>query len=147
MLRLGGLFILITYGGPDYRLPYLEDPAYGWDVLVYALGRDGGHDEQGPSSQDEPPPPPTPAPVVTPQMSPHPPRLSGRSDEAAATGDVTNTAVQAIGNDRPSLGPGKGGWTRPTSLEWAHGPRLRGPWAAFNPAHRQVYVSPSPKLI
>lgn len=39
MLIPGGLFVLVTYGGPDYRLPYLEDPACGWDVLVYVLTR------------------------------------------------------------------------------------------------------------
>jgi hypothetical protein len=38
----GGLFVLITYGGPDFRLPYLEAPACGWDVLVYVLTRHEG---------------------------------------------------------------------------------------------------------
>ena len=39
MLARGGLFVLVTYGGPDYRLPYLEEPALDWDVLVYVLAR------------------------------------------------------------------------------------------------------------
>jgi hypothetical protein len=38
----GGLFVLITYGGPDFRLPYLEEPACDWDVLVYVLTRHEG---------------------------------------------------------------------------------------------------------
>ena len=39
MLARGGLFVLVTYGGPDYRLPYLEDASLDWDVLVYVLAR------------------------------------------------------------------------------------------------------------
>ena len=39
VLARGGLFVLVTYGGPDYRLPYLEDASLDWDVLVYVLAR------------------------------------------------------------------------------------------------------------
>jgi hypothetical protein len=38
VLRSGGLFVLITYGNPDWRLPYIEKPALKWHkVMVQQL--------------------------------------------------------------------------------------------------------------
>ena len=38
LLKRGGVFVLITYGQPSSRLPYLEKAKYCWSVEHRALG-------------------------------------------------------------------------------------------------------------
>ncbi|KAE8679838.1 protein transport protein SEC31 isoform 1 [Hibiscus syriacus] len=39
LLKPGGIYMLITYGDPTARMPHLNRPAYGWNILLYNLPR------------------------------------------------------------------------------------------------------------
>ncbi|GAV81625.1 Methyltransf_11 domain-containing protein [Cephalotus follicularis] len=41
LLKLGGVYILITYGDPKVRMPHLSRPAYNWEILLYIIPRPG----------------------------------------------------------------------------------------------------------
>ncbi|XP_062187458.1 uncharacterized protein LOC133890861 isoform X2 [Phragmites australis] len=41
LLRPGGVFILITYGGPSVRIPHLNQPGCNWKIVLYILPRPG----------------------------------------------------------------------------------------------------------
>ncbi|XP_042463174.1 EEF1A lysine methyltransferase 4-like isoform X1 [Zingiber officinale] len=41
LLRLGGIYMLITYGDPSVRIPYINQPGCNWEITLYILARPG----------------------------------------------------------------------------------------------------------
>ncbi|KAJ8421343.1 hypothetical protein Cgig2_018511 [Carnegiea gigantea] len=41
LLRPGGVYMLITYGDPNVRMPYLGRPVYNWWIELYVIPRPG----------------------------------------------------------------------------------------------------------
>ncbi|KAG6525016.1 hypothetical protein ZIOFF_014968 [Zingiber officinale] len=41
LLRLGGIYMLITYGDPSVRIPYINQPGCNWEITLYILGEYG----------------------------------------------------------------------------------------------------------
>lgn len=34
-----GVYIMISYGQPDYRMPYLQKPEYNWDIRIEQVSK------------------------------------------------------------------------------------------------------------
>ncbi|KAL9226468.1 hypothetical protein vseg_002278 [Gypsophila vaccaria] len=41
LLKPGGVYLLITYGDPNVRMPYLNRPVYNWKIELYVIPRPG----------------------------------------------------------------------------------------------------------
>ncbi|KAI4339078.1 hypothetical protein MLD38_024059 [Melastoma candidum] len=41
ILKAGGVYMLITYGDPSVRMPHLNRPEYGWQVVLFIIPRPG----------------------------------------------------------------------------------------------------------
>ncbi|KAG6528882.1 hypothetical protein ZIOFF_011074 [Zingiber officinale] len=41
LLRPGGIYMLITYGDPSVRIPYINQPGCNWEITLYILARPG----------------------------------------------------------------------------------------------------------
>ncbi|OWM78411.1 EEF1A lysine methyltransferase 4 [Punica granatum] len=50
LLKPGGIYMLITYGDPNVRMPHLNRPAYNWQIILYIIPRPGFQKANGSSS-------------------------------------------------------------------------------------------------
>ncbi|KAK4769271.1 hypothetical protein SAY86_027421 [Trapa natans] len=41
LLKPGGVYMLITYGDPNARMPHLDPLAYNWQIILYIIPRPG----------------------------------------------------------------------------------------------------------
>ncbi|KAK4795073.1 hypothetical protein SAY86_013067 [Trapa natans] len=50
LLKPGGIYMMITYGDPNIRMPHLNRPAYNWQIVLYVIPRPGFEKTNGSSS-------------------------------------------------------------------------------------------------
>ncbi|MCL7022952.1 hypothetical protein MKW94_029474 [Papaver nudicaule] len=53
LIKAGGIYILITYGDPTVRVPYLNRHGYNWKITLYIIPRPGFVKPDGSSSSSE----------------------------------------------------------------------------------------------
>ncbi|PWA70980.1 S-adenosyl-L-methionine-dependent methyltransferase [Artemisia annua] len=50
ILKPGGIYMLITYGDPNARMPHINRPVYNWKIDLYIIPRPGFQRPDGSSS-------------------------------------------------------------------------------------------------
>ncbi|KAK4787081.1 hypothetical protein SAY86_010914 [Trapa natans] len=50
LLKPGGIYMMITYGDPNIRMPHLNRPTYNWQIVLYVIPRPGFEKTNGSSS-------------------------------------------------------------------------------------------------
>ncbi|XP_022953338.1 methyltransferase-like protein 13 [Cucurbita moschata] len=54
LLKPGGVYLLITYGDPKARMPYLMRPSYNWKIALFIIPRPGFQRPEGCNTPEKP---------------------------------------------------------------------------------------------